>query len=1428
MCAGTGAARSALPGRRLLLGLFAAAALLALSASSASAANPTILNQNTGCSGQTSWLVSCATGGQTDNGANILRVSALVNHDIGNTIPSLVTDDDWDDTVDPDTVRSVSAQRPNIAGGYPRSRANLSYTLPTTNTGMSCGFSSTRRTTDRDARIQARDNIPQTSATSSSQIKFVATGQCLGFEDFAYLYGWGANNFVNSTALEPGDSKTFTYNGDDKDTTGDSDFQGVRWRTRNLRTGALSGETVSCPNNGDNATKSLTVAFPDRGAFVVEAELLDGGGCTQDQNPDFWFPIGTADVNSANAPSLTVGASRPQFNGNTTVTAGGLVDPDNSDGGRSEYIEWDLDGNAGNGVAGFETTTIGDHVSGLTAPQTKTHSTAGETPGLHTVRARVTDNGAMAAADSIRRTSGVVTAQYLVDSAPVANNQGVDVESGNSIPITLTGSDPDGDSLTFSITDQPDHGSLDPGTTGPNQTYTADATFAGTDTFQFQVNDGFGRTATGTVTVRVDPQTNITLTPPDPSNDETPEFQFASSVTETAVTFECRLDSTNPGDFAPCSSPFEVTPELSEGLHTFDVRAIAAGNTDPTPASYTWEVDVTEPDTTITSTPPDPSNDTTPAFEFESDSPNSTFECQVDGAGFTSCDSGDEFPVSGDGLHTFEVRAIDDAGNVDPDPASYTWTLDTTAPVVDITVFPPDPSNSDDADFEFTVDDGTADIECELDGGGFTDCDTATSQSYTDLSDGSHTFIVRATDPATNAGSDTYTWEVDTVDPVASIDTFPPDPSSDTTPEFTFSSNEDPDATFECRIDSDQEADFAPCASPFTTPELSDGDHTLEVRAIDTAGNVGDPDSYTWTVDTIAPVTTIDSAPENPTSSVDATFEFSSNEDPDVTFECRLDSTDEVDFEPCASPQNYLGLSEDTHTFDVRATDLAGNVGDPASYTWEIDITDPDTTIDTGPPAESTSSVAVFESSSDESPDVSFECRLDSGDPDNWEECSSPQLYADLAEGSHTLEVRAIDFAGNTDPSPASHSWTIDTSTPDTEITSGPSGTVVESEADFEFSSDDPAATFECSLDGAPFAPCASPQAYSSLDDGSHTFRVRARDQFGNPDPTPAGRSWKVDSQGPTVTITSGPSDPTDSTAATFEFSSNEPGTTFKCSVDDGPDEDCDSGAEFTALADGPHTFEVYGIDEVGNSGSAASAGWEVDTTPPTVLITGTPPPVTSSAHAEFQFTSPSDGAGATFECSLDDGPFQDCASPRVYDGLDDGDHSFEVRPVDDAGNTGTAGAYEWTIAESDPPDTLIDAGPADGTLETDAEFTFHSNEAGATFQCSIDGGAFAGCTSPASYTDLTVGEEHSFRVKAIDTDSNQDPSPAEYEWTIAEPAPPPPPPSDAPTPAPAGAVAGATTQPAPTVTQPTCQTGFKLKKKGKKRRCVRKKRRKK
>ena len=196
----------------------------------------------------------------------------------------------------------------------------------------------------------------------------------------------------------------------------------------------------------------------------------------------------------------------------------------------------------------------------------------------------------------------------------------------------------------------------------------------------------------------------------------------------------------------------------------------------------------------------------------------------------------------------------------------------------------------------------------------------------------------------------------------------------------------------------------------------------------------------------------------------------------------------------------------------------------------------PETTITATPANPTNSDSATFEFVSSEAGST-FECNFDGG---GFVACTSPQNYTGLADGGHTFEVRATDALGNTDPTPASFNWTVDAAPPETTITATPANPTNSDSATFEFVSSEAGSTFECNLDGGGFVACTSPQNYTGLADGGHTFEVRATDALGNTDPTPASFNWTVDAAPPETTITATPANPTNSDSATFEFVSSE------------------------------------------------------------------------------------------------------------------------------------------------------------------------------------------------------------------------------------------------------------------------------------------------
>jgi hypothetical protein len=235
-------------------------------------------------------------------------------------------------------------------------------------------------------------------------------------------------------------------------------------------------------------------------------------------------------------------------------------------------------------------------------------------------------------------------------------------------------------------------------------------------------------------------------------------------------------------------------------------------------------------------------------------------------------------------------------------------------------------------------------------------------------------------------------------------------------------------------------------------------------------------------------------------ASDDASFQFNSNEA--GTFSCSLDGVAST----CGSPKSYSDLEEGEHTFSVRAIDVAGNLdSSSASRTWTVDLTAPETTLEpTAGPAEGAtvaSRSASFAYSADEP--GSFECTLDGVD----RACAAP--IAGLADGPHTFTVRARDRAGTPDQTPATRTWSVDATPPQTRIAKHPQKRTSKRRGSFAFAASEEGAVFECRLDRKPFRACATAASFR-VGPGRHKLQVRASDALGNADASPAAWTWTV------------------------------------------------------------------------------------------------------------------------------------------------------------------------------------------------------------------------------------------------------------------------------------------------------------------------------
>lgn len=328
-------------------------------------------------------------------------------------------------------------------------------------------------------------------------------------------------------------------------------------------------------------------------------------------------------------------------------------------------------------------------------------------------------------------------------------------------------------------------------------------------------------------------------------------------------------------------------------------------------------------------------------------------------------------------------------------------------------------------------------------------------------------------------------------------------------------------------------------------------------------------------------------------------------------------------------------------------------------------------------------------------------------------------------------------------------------------ITSGLSNgeSTQETSPTFEFVTDADVANFECKLDAAPFSSCASPYNTGTLAEGAHTVTVRALDGTQTQIGEAVERVFTVDTTPPTVTIASGTADGAISNDPNpvFEFTSNEVGSGFECSVDGEEFTPCESSFR-AGFEQGDRQFSVRAVDAAGNRSSVLSRSF---------LILGgafaefTSGPLDGEQVMEtppvFEFDA---GNGVSTECALDGGDFSACTSPYTFVSEFRGSRTLAIRAIDADGVAGPAEFRTIQFNSGKPfvdkvrPLTSIDGGPSTGSVVTaDPVFEFSSNEPG-TFVCRIDESEWVDCASPWTVEGLQQGTR-AVEVAAIDVAGN-------------------------------------------------------------------------
>ncbi len=216
---------------------------------------------------------------------------------------------------------------------------------------------------------------------------------------------------------------------------------------------------------------------------------------------------------------------------------------------------------------------------------------------------------------------------------------------------------------------------------------------------------------------------------------------------------------------APALAQAEVKPDgsfgpidLGDNAHE-QVYLVAIG-AEGKSAAQSLTNDISPPLTTLIQTPAAIVEDAQAGFSFKASEPDCTFECRVDEGAWETCSSPFSVPAEGGGSRSFHVRAIDAAGNVDAQGASFAFMAQGGAPNTSL-VGQPLAVTGTETTFEFKCDKDVCLFECQIDLQEWVEC--ASPYRAKDLKPGERTFRVRSRKGATDVDATpaAFTWKVE-------------------------------------------------------------------------------------------------------------------------------------------------------------------------------------------------------------------------------------------------------------------------------------------------------------------------------------------------------------------------------------------------------------------------------------------------------------------------------------------------------------------------------------------------------------------------------------------------------------------------------------------------------------------------------------------
>ena len=747
-----------------------------------------------------------------------------------------------------------------------------------------------------------------------------------------------------------------------------------------------------------------------------------------------------------------------------------------------------------------------------------------------------------------------------------------------------------------------------------------------------------------------------------------------------------------------------------EGLNDVQVRQtdIAGNTSNPTSFSFTLDTSAAAPGVALTT---------------DSGSSASDHITNVGTLNLTGIETGATVEYSIDGGHTWntnfnategvndvQVRQTDVAGNTS-NPASFSFTLDTSAAAPGVALTTDSGSSAVDhitnvGTLNLTGVETGAIVEYSTDGGHTWNTSFSAVEGVNDVQ-------VRQTDIAGNTSNPTsfsFTLDTSAAAPGVALTT---DSGSSAVDHVTNAgtlnlTGVETGATVEYSTDGGHTWN--------TSFNATEGVNDVQVRQTDIAGNTSDPTSFSFTLDTSAAAPGVALTTDSGSSAVDhitnvGTLNLTGIE---------TGATVQYSVDNGGHWNTSFSAVEGTNNVQVHQIDVAGNTSSATSFSFTLDTSAAAPgvalTTDSGSSAsDHVTNVGTLNLTGIET-GATVQYSVDNGG--HWNTSFS------AVEGTNNVQVRQIDVAGNTS-SATSFGFTLDTSAaaPGVALTtdSGSSASDhVTNVGTLNLSGVETGATVQYSVDnGAHWS-----TSFSAVE-GTNNVQVRQIDVAGNTS-SATSFSFTLDTSaaapGVALTTDSGSSASDHVTnVGTLNLTGIETGATVQYSVDNGSH----WNTSFSAV-EGTNNVQVRQIDVAGNTSSATSFGFTLDTSAaaPGVALT-TDSGSSASDHVTNVGTLNLTGieTGATVQYSVDNGSHWNTSFSAV-----EGLNNVQVRQIDVAGNTSSATSFSFTLDTSAAAPgvalTTDSGSSASDHITNVGTLNLTGIETGATVQYSVDSGS--------------------------------------------------------------------------------------------------------